>query len=141
MKRLLLNFNEAKRATVLIFCLMAFSTGITAQNQAKDVARLDVESEIIDYGQIGQNDDGERVFSFTNTGKAPLIISNVKTSCGCTVPTYPKTAILPGDTGEIAVSYDTKRIGVFSKTITVFSNADEPTKTLKIKGEVLKNSL
>ena len=100
---------------------------------------LSFESETIDYGTIQQNADGVRIFTFTNTGEAPIVISKVKTSCGCTVPTYPKTAILPGETSEISVKYATNRVGVFKKTITVMSNASEANKILRIKGNVLKS--
>ena len=140
MNRLLSTLNLAKPFTVVLFTL--FSITLMAQNTTTElVSVIDFESDTIDYGQITENDNGDRVFIFTNTGKAPLIISNVKTSCGCTVPTYPETAILPGQSGEIAVSYDTKRVGPFTKTITVYSNADQPTKHLKIKGEILKKSI
>lgn len=124
---------------VLFFCV---SLGLNAQstNDLK-VGSMTFETDVIDYGQIVENDNGERIFKFTNTGDAPLIISKVKTSCGCTVPTYPETAILPGQAGEIKVSYDTKRVGPFTKSITVFNNGDEPTKSLKIKGEILKKSI
>lgn len=94
--------------------------------------------EEIDYGKIEQNADGVRVFKFTNTGDAPIVISNAKGSCGCTVPTYTKDVILPGESGEINVKYATDRIGGFTKTVTLTSNASEPSKVLRIKGEVLK---
>lgn len=96
------------------------------------------EEEVIDYGKIGQNADGNRVFKFTNSGKTPLIISKAQGSCGCTVPTYDKAPILPGESGEIKVKYATNRVGRFSKTVTLTSNASEPKKILRIKGEVLK---
>jgi hypothetical protein len=100
---------------------------------------LSFENETIDYGTIQQNADGVRIFKFTNTGEAPIVISKVKSSCGCTVPTYPKTAILPGETSEISVKYATNRIGAFKKTITITSNASEANKILRIKGNVLKS--
>ena len=78
-----------------------------------------------------------RVFEFTNTGDAQLVISDVKSSCGCTVPKKPDGPIAPGASGTIEVKYDTKRVGPIRKTITVYSNADEPIKALKIKGEIL----
>jgi hypothetical protein len=77
-----------------------------------------------------------RVFEFTNTGTAPLIISKVSSSCGCTIPKKPEDPILPGQSGEIQVKYDTNRPGPIRKAITVISNADTPTKILKIKGTV-----
>ncbi|MDX5427583.1 MAG: DUF1573 domain-containing protein, partial [Bacteroidota bacterium] len=94
------------------------------------------EQETIDYGTIPQNSNGEREFLFTNTGKEPLIISNARGSCGCTVPTWPKEPIAPGAQGVIKVKYDTKRVGPFHKTVTLQTNAATPTKVLTIKGKV-----
>ncbi|PQJ74027.1 DUF1573 domain-containing protein [Polaribacter gangjinensis] len=94
------------------------------------------EKELIDYGKIAQSSNGERVFVFTNVGTQPLIITNIQSSCGCTVPKKPEKPIMPGEKGEIKVSYDTKRLGGFSKQITIFSNAKEPRKTIRIKGIV-----
>ena len=81
-------------------------------------------------------DGGVRVFEFTNTGNAPLVISKVSSSCGCTIPKKPEAPIQPGETGEIQVKYDTNRVGPIRKAITVISNADTPTIILKIKGNV-----
>ena len=95
------------------------------------------------YGEnnsITGGGDGTRTFEFTNTGEAPLIISKVKSSCGCTVPSWSKEAILPGATGEIKVKYDTKRVMPIRKTITVTSNAERPTIALKIKGNVIDST-
>lgn len=119
------------------FILVALVTlvGLAAQAQAK----IEFKSETIDYGQISKGSDGLRVFEFTNTGDQPLVISDVKSSCGCTVPEKPKDPIAPGKTGEIKVKYDTKRVGPIRKTVTVYSNADQPIKALKIKGQVLDN--
>ena len=99
---------------------------------------FEFENDVIDYGKIAQNADGVRVFKFKNTGKSPLVISRIQSSCGCTVPKKPEDPIMPGKTGEIEVKYATNRVGGFSKTITVYSNATEPTKRLRIKGIVLK---
>lgn len=99
---------------------------------------FEFESEVIDYGEIAQNSDGNRVFTFKNIGKSPLIITQVKGSCGCTVPTKPEEPIMPGETGEIKVKYATNRIGPFSKTITITSNAFESKKVLRVKGRVLE---
>lgn len=92
----------------------------------------------VDYGTIEQGADPYRVFKFTNTGTEPLIIQNAKGSCGCTVPTYPKEPIGPGESGEIKVRYDTNRIGKFTKTVRLTTNETIGTRTLKIQGEVLK---
>jgi hypothetical protein len=97
--------------------------------------------EVIDYGTISQNADGKREFVFTNNGNAPLVITNAQGSCGCTVPSTPKEPILPGSKGSIGVKYDTSRVGTFTKTVTISSNAaGQPTKVLTIKGNVVAAS-
>ncbi len=100
---------------------------------------FEFENKVIDYGDIAANSDGNRIFKFKNVGKSPLIISSVKGSCGCTVPTKPEEPIMPGESGEIKVKYATNRIGPFSKQVTIMSNAYEPKVVLKIKGRVLEN--
>ncbi|WP_369049458.1 DUF1573 domain-containing protein [Tenacibaculum sp. UWU-22] len=97
------------------------------------------ENETINYGKIAVGSDGKRVFEFTNVGDQPLIISSVRSSCGCTIPKKPKDPIMPGKKGEIEVSYNTKRIGGFTKNITIFSNAKkQERKVITIKGYVAK---
>lgn len=99
---------------------------------------FEFENEVIDYGKIELKADGVRVFKFKNVGKSPLVISRIQSSCGCTVPKKPEDPIMPGASGEIEVKYDTNRPGGFSKQITVFSNASEPQKSLRIKGIIIK---
>ncbi|MRI00459.1 DUF1573 domain-containing protein [Kriegella sp. EG-1] len=118
---------------VLVLFVGLMGLTLTAQ-EAK--AKIDFKTETVDYGEIAKGADGVRIFEFTNTGNAPLIISKVSSSCGCTIPKKPEDPILPGKTGEIQVKYDTNRVGPIRKAITVISNADTPTKVLKIKGEI-----
>ena len=91
-----------------------------------------------DFGKIEQNKEVSYEFVFKNPGMMPLIISEVKSSCGCTVPQYPKEPIAPGGTGKIKVIYDAKEEGYFSKTVTVYTNTSEGLTKLYIKGEVVK---
>lgn len=93
--------------------------------------------ETHDFGTLPYSGNGECDFKFTNTGKEPLIISNAKGSCGCTVPEAPKEPIMPGKSASIHVKYDTKRVGPFTKQVTVTSNAKTATKILSIKGTVM----
>jgi len=95
------------------------------------------EQETIDYGTIEHNADGKREFVFVNNGTKPLIIQSAQGTCGCTVPTKPEKPILPGERGVIGVKYATDRVGAFTKTVTVTSNASETPKVLTIKGTVL----
>lgn len=118
--------------TILFVGLISF--GSLAQEK---IAKIEFKTDVIDYGTIEKGADGLRTFEFTNTGNAPLIISKVSSTCGCTVPKKPKDPIMPGETGEIQVKYDTKRVMPIRKTITVLSNAETPTVALKIKGNVI----
>jgi hypothetical protein len=122
---------------IAILFVGLMSLGVYAQEK---VAKIEFKTDTIDYGTINKGADGVRVFEFTNTGNAPLIISDVKSTCGCTVPKKPDAPIMPGQTGEISVKYDTNRVNPIRKTITVTSNADTPTVALKIKGEVIDPS-
>lgn len=121
----------------LLLVTLVFGAGVYAQNGPK----IEFKTETIDYGTVKKNEDnGIRVFEFTNTGDAPLIITDVKSSCGCTVPQKPKEPIMPGKTGEIQVKYNMNP-GAINKTVTVESNAvnKEGGKIpLRIKGTVIK---
>ena len=123
---------------ITILFVGLISLGAYAQEK---VAKIEFKTDVIDYGTIEKGANGVRTFEFTNTGDAPLIISSVKSTCGCTVPKKPKEPIMPGETGEIEVKYDTNRVNPIRKTITVISNAaDTPTVALKIKGLVIDPS-
>ena len=122
----------------ILFILFIFaSLALTAQVSGP---MINFEIETIDYGEISKGSDGIRTFIFENTGNAPLEIQGVRSSCGCTIPKKPKVPIAPGDKGEITVKYDTNRVGVFRKTITVITNvSSKAIIALKIKGNVLAN--
>ncbi|MDG1395214.1 MAG: DUF1573 domain-containing protein [Flavobacteriales bacterium] len=112
-----------------------FTVACIFATQAQEIS---FEKEIHDFGTFEQNGNGTYEFKFTNTGEAPLIISNSKGSCGCTVPIWPKAPIAPGASDVIKVKYDTKRIGAFNKSVTITSNAKtEATKVIRIKGKTL----
>ena len=127
------NLEKIMKNVIVLFVIGLLTFGVQAQEK---VATIDFKEDTIDYGTIEKGSDGVRVFEFTNNGNAPLVISKVSSSCGCTIPKKPEEPILPGMTGEIQVKYDTKRVGPIRKAITVISNADKPTVILKIKGEV-----
>lgn len=97
---------------LLLFGAFAFSSAQT----------ITFEKTTLDYGTVKANSDGNRVFTFTNTGDKPLIISNVQPGCGCTASDWTKEPILPGKKGEIKVHYNTANLNAFKKTIDVFSN-------------------
>ncbi|RTE52640.1 DUF1573 domain-containing protein [Arenibacter aquaticus] len=121
------------KKVVLVLFIGLLGFGLTAQETG---AKIKFKTEIVDYGEITKGSNGIRVFEFTNTGNAPLVISKVSSSCGCTIPKKPEAPIMPGKKGEIQVKYDTNRVGPIAKAITVISNADTPTVVLKIKGKI-----
>lgn len=141
------------KKSILIVVLLVFglsnSNAQTAKPKAKKPVPVKVapqtiegagilfKSDVIDYGKIPHKSKGEREFTFTNNGNKALLIKNATSTCGCTVPTFPKDSIPPGEKGVIIVKYDTSRAGPFSKTVTVTSNAAQgSTKVLLIKGDV-----
>ena len=89
-----------------------------------------------DFGTIDQGTNVEHVFEFTNTGEAPLVIVNAKSSCGCTVPTYPKTPVEPGATAEMLVKFNGSGKNQVSKTVTITANTETGKETIKIKAFV-----
>ena len=115
---------------------------VIAQAISQEIGpQINFKTMTIDYGTIENNSNGERIFIFSNSGNAPLIIKNVQSSCVCTVPKKPKGPIAPGESSEIIVRYDTNRRGPFRKTITITTNVKvNPILALKIKGIVLPKS-
>ena len=120
-----------KKIILAILLVSAFT--VKAQKRAV----LSFEKEIIDYGKIKEGSNGVRFFNFTNTGDAPLVFDSAQGSCGCTVPTLPIKPIMPGKKGKLKVKYDTKRLGRFSKSVTLTTNASAKPKIIRIRGEVL----
>ena len=139
---------------LLLAVLVVLSTVIFAQTEAKAAPKakskkaevlaedtlpkvpvIQFNSLVHDYGNIYKKGNGVCTFEFTNTGKADLLLTNVSSSCGCTVPEWPKEPIAPGKTASIKVSYDTNRVGPINKNVFVDSNAGERI-TLTIKGNI-----
>lgn len=96
------------------------------------------EKDVVDYGTIEQNSDKIRKIKFTNTGTEPLIIKNARASCGCTVPTWTKEPIMPGESSELEISYATNRVGKINKKVTITTNETIGTRTINVVGTVLK---
>ncbi len=121
--------------SVLTFITLFISFFIFSQEKQ---AEIKFEVTTIDYGEVEFESDGKRVFKFKNVGTAPLIFKRISSSCGCTIPKKPEKPIEPGESGEIEVEYDTKRVGIFMKAISVVSNSKNSSIVLRIKGEVLE---
>lgn len=125
-----------KKAIFILGVMLSATFGLNAQN-AESGPVIEVNKDVHDYGTIEQHGNGVCEFEVTNTGTEPLIISKAKGSCGCTVPSYEKEPIMPGQSSTIKVKYDTKRVGPINKSVTITSNASNaPTKVLRIKGTV-----
>ncbi|MCL6461690.1 Protein of unknown function [Flavobacterium micromati] len=127
------------KKAILLFAFALVSTFGFAQSGPKIV--FTAKDNTIDFGTVNTTENGTRDFVFTNTGNAPLVITNVLSTCGCAVPTKPEEPIMPGKTGKITIKYN-MALGPIRKTITVESNAvnyDGGRVALKIKGEVVSN--
>ncbi len=121
---------------ILFVFLTALCSCNTKVSKIKNT-EITFEKNNYDFHSIASKQYVSATFKFTNTGEEPLLIQNVKSTCGCTVPEYPKEMIRPNDKGEIKVVYDAKLPGRFNKTIIVFYNGKDSPKTLTIKGEVI----
>lgn len=129
MKKILLSL-----VVVASITLSAFAQ--TNETVNADLPEINFKSTEIDYGVISQNSEGTRNFEFTNTGKVPLLLTNVAASCGCTVVEWAKEPIKPGEKGSLTVKYNTAIVGPFNKSIRVFSNAKSSPVFLIIKGDI-----
>lgn len=130
-----------KRILLIITAITMLAGLSKAQNAVfknPNAPIITFEKLIHNYGTIAHGSKGECEFKFTNTGKEPLILQRPRSSCGCTIPTWPKQPIMPGKSAKIKVTYDTKRMGIINKSVTILSNARNRAVILKIKGNVIK---
>ena len=122
---------------VTAFVFSAFAQDAnTDKNKKVKEPEITFETLVHDYGNIMQGDNGTCEFVFKNSGKADLLLTNCRSSCGCTVPEWPKDPIAPGKKATIKVKYNTQRVGAINKSITVESNAVNNRVVLNIKGNV-----
>lgn len=143
-----------KKSVLMVAVLAAFMLGSCKENAADKIKEENIataaerdaasskspvitfEETEFDFGNIARGTKVEHVFKFKNTGDAPLTIVDAKSSCGCTVPTWTKNAIAPGDEGEMLVKFDGSGQNQVTKTITLTTNTKEGTEFLKIKAFV-----
>lgn len=134
------------RTAFTLTLLSFFLIPMISSAQEAEIIELDIpltemtfEYEKFDFGEIQSGEIATHLFKFTNTGDHPLILENVKPSCGCTVPFFPKVAIMPGETSEIEVNFDSKnKKGVQHKSITITANTEPRIKVLTFSGEVVE---
>jgi hypothetical protein len=125
--------------TLILFALALLCFSFGSQPTAMAQGKANYVAETHDFGEVIEGKVASHEFEFVNTGTAPIIIANVQASCGCTTPFWTKEPIAPGKKGIVKASYNSQgRPGPFNKSITVTSNAVEPTKVLSFKGNVLK---
>lgn len=116
---------------LFVFAFLFVATYANAQGVIK------FKTESHDFGKVEEGAQAAYTFEFTNTGTAPVVISNAQPSCGCTTPDWTKEPVMPGKTGFVKASFNSSgRPGNFNKNITVISNSETPQIALTIKGEV-----
>lgn len=143
-----------KRSLILLAAIASFGIFSCKENAASKVAEENVvaaeqrdvnmdsyplmsfEEEQFDFGEIEQGTHVEHLFTFTNTGDAPLVITDARSSCGCTVPEYTKEPVAPGEKGELLVKFDGSGRGTVSKVITLITNTEKGTERLQIRATV-----
>ncbi|UTW64708.1 DUF1573 domain-containing protein [bacterium SCSIO 12741] len=119
--------------------MLATFFGAQAQLNLESGPKVEFEKEVHDFGELVQGDPAVYEFVFTNTGNEPLIISNSRGSCGCTVPSWPREPIAPGKSSTIRVKYDSNRIGPINKSVTITCNAtniNNGSIVIRIKGNI-----
>lgn len=131
-----------KKTLFLLIAILYSSISIFAQTtppapENPDAPIIFIEETLFDYGTIEQDGDGTHNFIYKNIGKEPLVFSKVRSSCGCTIPEWSREPLLSQQQDTIKVKYDTRRIGKFSKTVSIFSNATKPMVVVRIQGEVV----
>ena len=123
---------------LIILCGVVFLFAAVSAFKVDVPAEFKFVKETHDFGKIAQGKPVSVEFKFTNIGDEPLIITNIESVCGCTVPKYTNTPVLKGKTGTITVTYNAAALAPFSKGLTIKSNAKTPVKVIYIKGEVVE---
>lgn len=138
MKNLTLSITLAVLVSTLFAQDKLALTGNATTKVSATIASFSWDQTTVDLGKVKRNNPVTHEFTFTNAGNAPLVISSVKASCGCTVTRYSKDPIPAGSTGFVSATYNTAALGVFTKTVTVNANTGEGSTVLIIKGEVIE---
>jgi hypothetical protein len=124
-------------SAVFLLALALVSCNQEEGKRAKGDAIITFAKTEYEYGEIPFKGDGDCKFTFRNTGKTPLVLTHVKSTCGCTIPEWPSEPIKAGKEGSIRVTYETNRVGTFRKSIYVYSNASNGVQRLYISGRVI----
>ena len=128
------------KSIVMLSVIFITAMGAIAQPSAinnENGPQFKWEKTVYEFGEIAQAIPATAEYKFTNSGNEPIIITQVKKTCGCTVPTWPSSPIMPGEEATIKATYNGKSPGSFTKTITVVSNVSENSTYLQLKGTVI----
>jgi hypothetical protein len=125
-------------ACVALLANASFAQSPSSPQANSDVAAPTFDTQNFDFGKIKVGVPATHEFKFTNTGKVPMIITNVQASCGCTTPSWSKDPIPPGGQGYVNATYNAAGVGTFDKTVTVTANVQNGTILLRIHGEVVQ---
>ncbi len=131
------------KAVITFFLVVLFPFAIITAQDSKDLPttngpEITFNKTVHDYGEIFVGSDGNSTFVFTNTGNEPLVLSRPRSSCGCTVPSWPRQPILPGESDSITVTYNTANPGRINRNVTITSNARNTNSVLlRITGNVV----
>jgi len=125
----------------VVFFALGQATVSVESGDPSSMAKFKWEETTHNFGKIQQGKPVSTEFTFTNAGSTPLVISNVKGSCGCTVTQYTKEPIAPGKTGTVKATFNAAAMGAFNKSVRVTANVEGGNETLFIKGEVVKENL
>jgi hypothetical protein len=136
MKKLILFFIACTLFSTFTYAQKDKAATATKQSKVQG-PDMTFESTTVDFGTIQQGSDPFRVAKFVNNGTEPLLVKSATASCGCTVPNWPKEPIMPGESGEIKIRYDTNRVGAINKTVTVNTNIEGKNIILAVKGKIL----
>jgi hypothetical protein len=137
------SFDIMRNSFLTAIAILALVYGIagcdrTPEEKAKGSGQEIWFKELMhDYGQIEEDSDGTWSFAFKNLGENAIVINRVRSTCGCTVPDWPREPIEPGASGEITVKYNTATTGTFLKSVLVYSSAANSPVKLQIKGKVI----
>lgn len=123
-------------SVLIMLASVAFAQEINPTTPNLDFASFTWDASVFDFGKIKQGVPVTHEFKFTNSGKIPLIITNVQASCGCTTPSWTREPVMPGGEGFIKATYNAAAVGAFNKTVTVTANIQPGFASLTIKGEV-----
>jgi hypothetical protein len=129
-----------KKISLLLASMIFTASFLYAQEAAveKKIDPVEWSETVHDFGDLELRKPGTATFMFKNTSEAPVVITNVRSSCGCTVAKYTKEPVKPGEEGEVSATYNAARVGAFTKTVTVTIDALAKPVVLKIKGQVVE---